>query len=158
MEPFYEILAPLLVGFTVTKVEKGSGREGDPAKITCVKGDITRSFEVWGGIYGPAVSRIQESTGARPATWLDVGQMFDNITDHVLDIYTNQDIQVTIIAVDDVMTRRLGFRCVETGVEWWVGLTAVKGSNFVKKFSTVEGRNNLAACLTNCGVGLHSVG
>lgn len=152
MKSFHEVLAPLLVGFTVTKVEEGQGREGDPAKITCVKGDVTRTFEVWGGVYGPWVSHLQESTGARPATWLSVGQMFDDIIDYVSD----QDSQVTIISVDDAMTRRLGFRCVETGVEWWVGLLAVKESKFTKKFSTVEGRNALAVCLTDCGVGLDS--
>jgi len=78
--------------------------------------------------------------------------MFDDITDHV----SHQDSQVTIIAVDDVMTRRLGFRCVETGVEWWVGLAAVKQSKFTKKLSTVEGRKELAVCLTDCGVGLRN--
>lgn len=50
MTPFHEVLAPLLAGFTVTKVEAGDGREGDPAKITCTRGGVTRTFEVWAGI------------------------------------------------------------------------------------------------------------
>lgn len=152
MKSFHEVLAPLLVGFTVTKVEKGLGHEGDPAKVTCVNGETTRTFEVWGGIYGPVVSNIQESKGSRPATWTDVGQMFENI----LDYLTHSNDPVVIEAVSDSMTLRLGFRCVETGVEWWLGLATVKGSKFSKKFSTTEGRNALAACLNNCGVGLYT--
>lgn len=151
-KPFHEVLAPLLVGFTVIKVEKGLGREGDPAKITCVNMETTRTFEVWGGIYGPVVSHLQESRSSRPATWMDVGQMFEDI----LDYLTHSNDPVTVIAVDDAQTLRMGFRCEETGVEWWLKLTTVKESKFSKKFSTKEGRNALAACLNNCGVGLHN--
>ena len=152
MKSFHEVLAPLLVGFTVVKVEKGLGHEGDPAKITCVNMEVTRTFEVWGGIYGPAVSHIQESKGSRPATWTDVGQMFEDIIDYL----THSNDPVVIAPVTDPLTLRMGFRCVETGVEWWVSLVTVKESKFSKKFSTVEGRDALAACLNNCGHGLYT--
>ena len=150
---FHEVLAPLLVGFTVTEVEHGLGCEGDPARITCVNGNVTRSFEVWGGIYGPVVSHLQDSTGVGPALWKDVEQMFSNITDYV----TGQcDAPITIVSVDDPLSRGLGFRCLETGVEWWLGLVTAKESKFAKRFSTPDSRKALAVCLTNCGMGLYT--
>lgn len=152
MKSFHEVLAPLLVGFTVVKVEKGLGREGDPAKITCVNMEVTRTFEVWGGIYGPVVSHIQESKGSRPVTWTDVGQMFEDI----LDYLTHSNDPVVIIPVTDALSLRLGFRCEETGVEWWASLVTVKESKFAKKFSTTAGREALAASLNNCGHGLYT--
>lgn len=152
MRPFHENLSPLLVGFTVTKVEQGLGREGDPAKITCVKGDVTRTFEVWGGICGPVASNLQESRGVGPFLLRDVDQMFEHITDYVA--YHNDP--VTITALEDPLNLRLGFRCVETGEMWWVSLSTVKGSKFSRQFETEESRNALAVCLTNCGVGLHA--
>jgi hypothetical protein len=85
MTPFHEVLAPLLTGFTVTKVEAGQGREGDPARITCRKGDTVRTFEVWGGIYGPCVSHVKESRAGAPEAWTDVEGMFTDITDHAPD-------------------------------------------------------------------------
>jgi hypothetical protein len=152
MTPFHEVLAPLLTGFTVTKVEAGQGREGDPAKVTCRKGDTVRTFEVWGGIYGPCVSHVKESRAGTPEVWTDVGEMFSNITDHVC--YKAPD--TVIEAVDDPRTLRLGFRCRDTGAEWWVKLPTAKGSKFCQRFSTIEGRESLAQCLTDGGHGLYA--
>ena len=151
MKAFHEVLAPLLVGFTVTKVEAGEGREGDPARITCRKGDTLRTFEVWGGIYGPCVSHVKESRAGAPEAWTDVEGMFTDITDHV--VYAAPD--TVIEAVDDPRTLRFGFRCRETGTEWWVKLATAKASKFVPRFATVEGREALAQCLTDGGHGLY---
>ena len=152
MTPFHEVLAPLLTGFTVTKVEAGQGREGDPARITCRKGDTVRTFEVWSGIYGPCVSHVKESRAGAPEAWTDVEGMFTDITDHV--VYS--DFPLTIEAVDDPRTLRLGFRCRDTGAEWWVRLATVKASKFAPRFSTIEGRESLAQCLTDGGHGLYT--
>jgi hypothetical protein len=151
MKPFHEVLAPLLVGFTVVKVEEGQGREGDLAKITCVNGEVTRTFEVWGGIYGPVASNVQETAGDLPVRWTDVGEMFDNITDHVAKHCADD---ATIVSVDDALSRGIGFRCVKTGMEWWVGLATVKESKFRNKFYSVASRKVIAASLSNGGKGL----
>ena len=152
MTPFHEVLAPLLVGFTVTKVEAGQGREGDPARITCRKGDTFRTFEVWSGIYGPCVSHVKESRAGAPEAWTDVEGMFTDITDHV--VYS--DFPLTIEAVDDPRTLRLGFRCRDTGAEWWVKLPTVTASRWSPRFATVAGRAELAQCLTDGGHGLYA--
>jgi len=152
MKAFHEVLAPLLVGFTVTKVEAGEGREGDPARITCRKGDTLRTFEVWGGINGPWVSHVKESRAGAPEAWTDVEGMFTDITDHV--VYAAPD--TVIEAVDDPRTLRFGFRCRDTGTEWWVKLATVKASRWSPRFATVAGREALAQCLTNVGHGLYA--
>ena len=61
-----------------------------------------------------------------------------------------------IEAVDDPRTLRLGFRCRDTGAEWWVKLATVKASKFAPRFSTIEGRESLAQCLTDGGHGLYA--
>lgn len=152
MKAFHEVLAPLLVGFTVTKVEAGEGREGEPAKITCTRGGVTRTFEVWAGIDGPCVSHVKESKGDSPEVWTSVVEMFEAITDHV--VYAAPD--TVIEAVDDPLTLRFGFRCRETGAEWWVKLATVKVSRWSPRFATVAGRAELAQCLTDGGHGLYA--
>lgn len=145
MKKFYEELAPLLTGFTVMKVEPGVGREGDPTKITCRKGDIIRNFEIWGGIYGPSVSHLKESISGNPESWADVDMMFKDIDDHV--VYSG--FSVTIEAADDHLRRRFGFRCSETGTEWWTTIQAVKGSKVASRFSSPESREEVARRLTD---------
>ena len=158
MKAFHEVLAPLLAGFTVTKVEAGDGREGDPAKITCTRGGVTRTFEVWSGIDGPCVSHVKESKGDSPEVWTSVVGMFEAITDHVLEItHGEYGEDLTLIEpVEHPQTLRLGFRCTRTLTEWWTNLVHIKDSPFTAKFSTAEGRKVLAESLSRCGHGLYS--
>lgn len=96
MTKFHEALAPLLVGFTVTKIEAGEGCEGDPAKITCRNGDVVRTFEVWAGIYGPCVSHIKEFRDGAPEVWTDVEDMFTDITNHVIYVAPDTVIEAEV--------------------------------------------------------------
>ena len=85
-------------------------------------------------------------------TWSDVEAMFAAITDHVLYKAPGTVIE----AVDDPRTLRFGFRCRNTGTEWWLKLTTAKASRWSSRFTTVAGRAELAQCLTNGGHGLYA--
>lgn len=141
MERFHEVLGRLLEGWTVTGVEPGTVGEGDPAKITATRDGQNLSFEIFGGTHGPVVTNIQEG---KALAYRDVEQMFMSITEHVvgLDDYSEQP--DLLDAIDDPITRRLGFKCKKTGQEWWVGLTAIRGSSHVLRFATVDSRRALA--------------
>jgi expansin (peptidoglycan-binding protein) len=150
---FYEVLGPLLEGWTITGVEKGTVSEGDPAKITATKGAQNLSFEVFGGVYGPVVTNVQKGTAL---AYTGVGYMLDAITEHVLALENEKVPEENpdyLEAVDDPFTRRLGFRCRETGTEWWTSLTALKESPYRMKFATVESRKALALELSK-GLGV----
>jgi len=147
---FHEVLGPLLEGWTVTKVELGTGREGDPAKITATRGAQNLSFEIFGGIYGPVVTNVQRG---KALAYTDVGQMFTSITDHILELGDDSENPDYLDTLEDPFTRRLGFKSKVTGQDWWVGLTAIKESSHAQKFATGDSRRALALELSlGCGV------
>jgi hypothetical protein len=146
---FHEVLGPLLEGWTITKVESGTVGEGDPAKITATRGAQNLSFEVFGGVYGPVVTNVQQG---KALAYRDVVQMFESITEHVLQQPYEENPDY-LDNIEDPFTRRLGFKSKVTEHEWWVGLVAIKESQFAGKFRTGDTRRALALELSQ-GVGV----
>lgn len=143
MASFHEVLAPLILNCIVTKVEKGHGREGDPALVTIQGRDFIRTFEVCSGVYGPVVTDVQETCQIDlPPAYIDVQQMLDSMLEHVLS--QGEGTPDLFEALGDPMTLRLGFRCRKTGREWWTGIGAIKVSPYRDMFSTPESRQELA--------------
>ena len=145
MKTFHEILAPLTVGWTIIKVEAGRGREGGPAKLTLSRGDKTRTMEIHAGIYEPIIEAVQDrQLGGGCPVFLDVENMLDTILEQV-SAYEEANYDVCRIEpLEDVFARRFGFRCVETGQEWWVNISAVKGAPQAPLFLSPESRQDLA--------------
>lgn len=154
MQHFHEILAPLLVGFTVTSVEKGEGLEGDPTRIACRRGDLVRALTVWGGIYGPMVSNVQERRVSAPDSlflWVNPSEMVGDILSHVMEQHGT-----TISAVEHPIWDRVGFLCESTGKVWWTSRPLVEASILAPRFKTFALQQQLAQCMSEGGSGIFS--
>ena len=135
-----------LIGWTVEKVDGDHKRlQGEQvARITLSKAgqirEVTngRGTEIF--LEGDQIRRDQD--------WLyqDFSDMLSRIQDFILDTDKN----TTIVSVDDVMKRRIGFQCPETDESWWVGLGTVKNSTKTLRelALTPEGRQQMASDLS----------
>ncbi len=155
MKTFHETLASLTVGWAITNVEPGRGREGGPAKLTLSRDGNIRTLEIRAGIYEPVIESVQDrQPGSGNPTYSDVSDMLDTILEQVSAYEDTNHDGCRIEPLEDVFARRFGFRCVETGQEWWTTMSAVKESRrYASRFRSPESRLELANDLSQGVIG-----
>ena len=88
-------------------------------------------------------------------------KMYDNLEDMLWDISQiladddiEEDTRFLIEPVDDPMRLELGFRHVETGQEWRIGLKHLKGSTcpYKRVLAPIEGREQMAVGMGGFGL------
>jgi len=108
-----------LVGWTIESVDDDFGNlTGEQvARLKLTQGKLRREVAICCGqeIY-------LENDRHIDGPYLDFQGMLESIRDHVLETDSGR----TIVAVDDVYARCIGFKCSDTGKEWFIDIKTVK--------------------------------